>query len=133
MSYSLIKPFKETDRLDFIVKYNHQMGLKIVETEEAIWALSPNEMVENGVIKLNPSYETENQINNIEIKLQNIQTKLNDLDLKSIRALREGGENSDGVPYLEYYQTQINELRLQYTNLVSEKLTLAGGLNDITN
>ena len=67
----------------------------------------------------------------IDEELNKIQLQLNELDLKSIRALREGGENADGVPYLEYYQNQINELRLQYANLVSEKLTLEGGSNDI--
>ena len=75
--------------------------------------------------------ENEKRIILIDEELNKIQLQLNELDLKSIRALREGGENADGVPYLEYYQNQINELRLQYANLVSEKLTLEGGSNDI--
>ena len=77
--------------------------------------------------------ENEMRIILIDEELNKIQLQLNELDLKSIRALREGGENADGVPYLEYYQNQINELRLQYANLVSEKLTLEGGSNGITN
>ena len=48
--------------------------------------------------------------------------------------MREGGTNAEGIPYLELYQSQINELRQEYSDLISEKDTLEtnGGTNDIT-
>ena len=44
-----------------------------------------------------PEYKINNKISEINHKLQDIQEKLDLLDLKSIRALREGGENSEGA------------------------------------
>ena len=133
--YTLPQPYTERERLDFIVNYNHNKGLKIVETKAIIYALEPSELFENGEVKINPLYELEQRLYQIEIKLLKIQEKLDELDLKTIRALREGGTNAEGIPYLELYQSQINELRQEYSDLISEKATLEtnGGTNDITN
>lgn len=38
MEYELKKPYTEKERCDFIVKYNHNMGLKISETENGLIA-----------------------------------------------------------------------------------------------
>ena len=60
MGYFLIKPLTDEARADFIVNHNHENGLLIEETEEAIYALEPNEMLnENGEIVINPNYEEE--------------------------------------------------------------------------
>lgn len=48
---------------------------------------------------------------------QRLQAKLDALDIKCIRAMREGGTDTDGVPFLDKYQAQINELRAQYNSL----------------
>ena len=80
-----------------------------------------------------PEYKINNKISEINHKLQDIQEKLDLLDLKSIRALREGGENSEGVSYIDFYQNQINDLRIQYSDLNDEKLQLEEQLNDLTN
>ena len=37
MSYKLEKPFTDEQRADFIVQYNHNLGLEIQETENAIF------------------------------------------------------------------------------------------------
>lgn len=44
-------------------------------------------------------------------KLADIDLQLDELDKKCIRALREGGNNEDGIPYINFYQQQIEELR----------------------
>lgn len=49
MEYELKKPYTLKEKNDFIVKYNHQMGLDIVYTN-------------NGIIARNP-IETEDKIN----------------------------------------------------------------------
>lgn len=48
---------------------------------------------------------------------QEIQLELDALDLKCIRAMREGGTDDDGVPFLDKYQAQIIELRNEYNSL----------------
>ena len=45
MSYKLSKPYEDNQRLDFIVKYNHNLGLNIIEDETAIYALEPDEVL----------------------------------------------------------------------------------------
>ena len=48
MSYELKQPYTEEERIEFIVKYNHNQNLLIEETDEAIYALEVNEiMVDN--------------------------------------------------------------------------------------
>lgn len=50
-------------------------------------------------------------------KKEDIQNKLEELDLKCIRAMREGGVDKDGIPFLEKYQSEIIELREEYNSL----------------
>ena len=76
--------------------------------------------------------EAQKRILEIEDEKQAIQEQLDKLDLKSIRALLEGGTNEDGIPYLTFYQNQITELRDKYSELSIEKTMLEEN-NDITN
>lgn len=50
MSYKLKKTYTDEERADFIVTYNHQQGLIIEETDDAIFALEPFEKVVEGVV-----------------------------------------------------------------------------------
>lgn len=60
MGYILQKPLTDEDRANFIVEHNHNNGLTIKETDEVIYALESNEMLnENGEIVINPNYEEE--------------------------------------------------------------------------
>ena len=59
MSYKLSKPCTELERLNFIVEYNHNKGLSVEETVDALYALELNEMMSEGVPVLNPNYENE--------------------------------------------------------------------------
>lgn len=52
-----------------------------------------------------------------EKRILEIKDALNNLDLKCIRAIREGGEDTDGVTYLQKYQDEINALRTELNNL----------------
>lgn len=58
MSYTLLKPYTDKDRIDFIVKYNHNMGLPIEETDTALYALEEDEIMENDTPILDPEYES---------------------------------------------------------------------------
>lgn len=59
MSYKLQKPFTEEQKIRFIVEYNHKLGLRIVDTNTALYALEINEIMENGVPVINTEYENE--------------------------------------------------------------------------
>lgn len=59
MSYKLEKPCTDVLRADFIVKYNHNQNLQIIETEDAIFALLDNEIMRNGIPTINENYTTE--------------------------------------------------------------------------
>ena len=45
MSYELRKPITEEERMNFIVQYNHNNGLRIEDTELFLFALEPNEIM----------------------------------------------------------------------------------------
>lgn len=57
MAYKLEKPCTQEQRIEFIVNYNHQMGLNIEETEEALYALLPNEIMVEGEAVVDEAYE----------------------------------------------------------------------------
>lgn len=59
MSYKLEKPYTDLQRADFIVNYNHKQGLMIEETDNALYALLANEILQDGVPVINPNYEAE--------------------------------------------------------------------------
>lgn len=57
MSYKLEKPYNEKQKVDFIVKYNHNQGLKIQETDFALFALEENEIIIDKEPIVDPDYE----------------------------------------------------------------------------
>ena len=59
MSYKLEQPYTEEERANFIVEHNHNQGLLIEETDGAIYALEPNEIMVDGEPTINPNYEEE--------------------------------------------------------------------------
>ncbi len=50
-------------------------------------------------------------------RISEIKKELDALDLKCIRAMREGGNDEAGIPYLEKYQSEINQLREELNTL----------------
>ena len=60
MSYKLEKPYTEKQKIDFIVQYNHNEGLNIQETENALYALEAWEKLEGDeVIDNSEEYQQE--------------------------------------------------------------------------
>lgn len=60
--YKLEKPYTEKEKMDFIFKYNQDClnegyNCKIEETENALFALEENEILQDGKIIINPDYE----------------------------------------------------------------------------
>lgn len=72
MTNKLIKPYTNEDKIDFIVENNHNNGLRIEETETALFALEDFEIVQNDqIIDISGSGEYKNKIrlNQIESEL----------------------------------------------------------------
>lgn len=106
MSYKLEKPYTEIQRADFIVEYNHNQNLKIEETNTVIYALEAYEKLENeSVIDISDTeeYQLQTLSKEKEIKKKSLQSQIDAIDLKRIRALSEGGMMDDGTSYLDYY------------------------------
>ncbi len=82
-------------------------------------------------VTLQLGYSQNQRINEINSEIEEIHKQLDAWDLKSIRALREGGTREDGTTYLEYYQSQINTLREQLSELTSEKTELETELAEL--
>lgn len=59
MSYKLEKPYDEIQYADFVVEHNHKNGRLIEETQDAVYALLEDEMMQNGLPVKNPNYEVE--------------------------------------------------------------------------
>lgn len=56
MSYTIQKPCTSQEKSNFIVQYNHNQGLEILETETAIYALENDELFQNGAPVKNSEY-----------------------------------------------------------------------------
>lgn len=113
MSYKLEKPCTNIQRADFVVEHNHTHGRIVEETETALYALEANEMLLNGVPAINPNYEAERTAKENAMRALEIKRELDALDLKSIRAIREGGADDDGILFTVKYQEQIAALRTE--------------------
>lgn len=57
MSYKLDKPYTDEQYADFVVEHNHNNGRNIEETETALFALEPNEILVDGEVQIDPDYE----------------------------------------------------------------------------
>ncbi len=72
---------------------------------------------ENGEIILNPNYETERIKQEQTARIEEIKQELNELDKKRICAMCEPSEYAKGVSWLEYYNEQARELRVELQKL----------------
>lgn len=122
MTDKLSKPYTGEQRADFIVKNNHDKGLRIEETNTTLYALESYEKVENGeIINISDTKEYKEEIALIEKmqKIDELTESIKVLDLKSLRAIREGGvkDEATGQTWLEYYTAEIKALREEMANL----------------
>lgn len=74
-------------------------------------------IVKGKIIVLNPSYSDIEAEKIKQAKITKIKCAIEELDKKSIRALREGGNYSKTQTYLEYYTEQISILRQELGGL----------------
>ena len=62
MSYKIEKPLSIEERANFIVEYNHNQGLRIEETDLAMYALEPWELLEGDeVVDNTEAWEAEQE------------------------------------------------------------------------
>ena len=77
-------------------------------------------VIEHGILKDISSTSAYSLLQNEKEKtarINEIKSELSELDIKSIRAIREGGNDEDGIPFLEKYQNAINQLRIELKNI----------------
>ncbi len=67
MSYTLQKPYTDKQRADFIVKYNHNQGLRIENIDGNLFALEKDEIIKDGEAIKNPDYELEQSLARKEV------------------------------------------------------------------
>ena len=116
MSYKLEKPCTKKQKNDFIVEHCHNKGLIFQETENAFYALENWEkFINNEIINNKEEYEEKLAKEKLKNKYSLLNEQLKDLDLKRIRAICEPELKDDesGQTWLEYYNTQIQDLRSQ--------------------
>lgn len=101
-------------------------GVQNIEVSEDVY----NEFIQepllyiysDGQIVENPNYENEKQKEFIEKRLEEISNELNLLDIKRIRALCEDEIKTErtGETWLDYYNSQIYDLRVEYKSLEAQ-------------
>lgn len=98
----LIKPYTEEQRIEFIVEQNHRIGYKIEEQEDALVAL--------GYTEEEISFQEKQQ------RVEELKQQLNEIDLKSIRAVCDGDAD-----YLEKYRNEAKVLREEIRKLINKE------------
>ena len=69
MTNKLLKPYTDMQKADFIVENNHNHGLRIEETETALFALKDSEVLQDGeIIDISDTDEYKNKIRIVEIE-----------------------------------------------------------------
>ena len=101
-------------------------GVQNIEVSEDVY----NEFIQeplkyiysDGKIVENPNYENEKQREFIEKRLDEITQELEILDAKRIRAVCEDEVKSErsGETWLDYYNAQIYDLRVEYKSLEAQ-------------
>lgn len=110
---------KQVSTVDYFGKLKN--GFQIV-SDKVAHDLKENpdkyKVKDNKLIKLSKSeYEQLLQQQEIQKEIIQIQSQLDVLDLKTIRAMRDGGEKEPGLTWVDYYNQQIIELRQRKSEL----------------
>lgn len=125
MSEVLEMPFDAYNRGQFIEQYQGIDGyrIEILKDEQGkevkIFALKPNEIIENGEAIINPNYEQEVQNMQRQAQIQQLTDEIAEIDLKRIRAICEPEvkDTETGETWLDYYNSQVITLREQIQEL----------------
>ena len=86
-----------------------------VEITEEVYNLLDHYIYVNGEVVLNPNYEKEQHQKEIQEEIDEIKQLLNELDLKSIRAIR-----ANDTAYIAQYEAQAQEYREEIQELEKE-------------
>lgn len=111
MSYKLPKPYTKMQRAAFVAKYSYDMGLKIEETENELFAINQNETIIDGQVQLNLNYEIEKAEKDKQVRIEELKEQLEELDKKRIRAICEPSMKTETQSWLEYYNEQVEHIR----------------------
>ena len=106
MAYTLPKPYTDKERIDFIVTYNHMQGLLIEETDEAMYALLPNEIMVDGHPEVDPDYE-EKQRQKEKARIMELSMTRSDFFDGTIKAF-----GADDAALLQIVQTVIGQTEM---------------------
>lgn len=117
MSYKLEKPYTDEDYANFVVEHNHNNGRMIEESETAVYALEPNEIMLDGEPVINPNYELELKEMELKTRISKIKHELAEIDRKRIRAMCEPSEYTKGLSWLEKYNQEAQDLRTELQEL----------------
>ena len=125
MSEILEMPFDVYERGQFIEQYQgiDDYRIEILRDEQGkevkIFALKPNEIIENGEAIINTNYEQEVEKMQLQYQIQELNESIAKLDLKRIRAICEPSlkDEETGETWLDYYNSQILSLREQIQQL----------------
>lgn len=109
MAYELLKPYTDKERIDFIVTYNHMQGLRIEETDEALYALEANEIMVDGHPEVDPDYE-EKQRQKEKERIQTLSMTRSDFFDGTIKAF-----GADDAALLQIVQTVIGQTEMSDT------------------
>lgn len=106
IKYTLKRPFTKEEKFDFIVKHNHQEGLEIKETDEALeaWGLTEEEIAKK---------QREERINELKGKLKEIDEK----SARSMRAVLADTATAEDRAYLAQLETQAEAYRAEIKQL----------------
>lgn len=100
---SIIKPYKESEKMDFIVKNNHNKGLLILETDKELQAFDYS--------------EEEKKEQNKEFEIQDLKKQLDETDYKIIKCSEYSLAGKE-LPYdIEYLHSQRQAIRDRITEL----------------
>lgn len=103
---TLNKPYTKKQRLDFIVRNNHELDYEIKETETALeaWGYTEEEIQEQ---------DKQNQINNLVKQLDEIDLKT----VRPLRAIQSGQGTQEDVNKLNELESQAESIRQQIREL----------------
>lgn len=66
---------------------------------------------------LTEEYKAKIKVQEDQLKKESLQSQIDELDIKRIRAIAEGGNYNSGVTWLDYYTSEIQKLRQEFISL----------------
>lgn len=92
MSYKLEKPYTEKEKIDFIVEYNHNQGLRIEEADGNLFALESYEKLVDGEVIDNAEEYEQEQAQKERERIQSLSMTRSDFFDGTIKAFGAGQE-----------------------------------------